>query len=357
MSKILRILYINTVHIALFGAILYLLYEISWVLWMRFPWTVEHFADNSIDYVCDLGLCFLMAGMSLGGSELILHLTHRMKNTPRTFLMTIAIFLFNLLTGSFITWIQVAFVHVEVSSRWTLQPILFNVFSLSSLSTIISLIYIVLKFTSEIRARDAHLSQLKNLHIQTQLDLLQAYLNPHFLFNGLSTISGLISDEPEKAETFVDHMSFILRYMLQNRNNPTVPMIEEIDNLRNYMLLMNIRFKNEINFQLEESLKDKSILICPGTLQLLVENAIKHNSHTTASPLNISVIDTPKEIMVINDYRPVANGFVPSFGVGQKNVETRFSILKKGDIRHTIENGQYIVSVPKIFVSHENYNY
>lgn len=345
------------VHIASVGAILYILYEISWILWMRFPWTAEHFAEVGMDYVTDLAFCFLMAGISLGGSKLILNVTHRIKNTPRTFLMSIAIFLLNLLTGSFITWIQVAFVNLEESSRWTLQPILFNVFSIVSLSTLMCLIYVVVKFTSEISERDALLSQLENVHIQTQLDLLQAYLNPHFLFNGLTTISGLISDEPEKAETFVDHMSLILRYMLQNRNKPTVSIVEELDNLRNYMILMNIRFKDEIKFQIEESLMDKSIQICPGTLQLLVENAIKHNSHTTASPLNISVVDTPKEIMVINDYRPMTDAFVPSFGVGQKNVETRFSILNKGDIRHSIENGQYIISVPKIFVSHENYNY
>lgn len=333
------------------GVLLFILYEILWSLWIPFPDTIQPIIDNGIDYWYDFLTCMVVMALSLVGADFILEISKKMKFNVRVVFIVGSLFLYNIIVATCITLIQRYCIRLEVSDRWTLQGELFNAFNLSTMSTILSLIIVIKKLIDEIRRIEREVAERKNQEIQHQLDLLHAYINPHFLFNSLNTIGALITEQPAKAETFVDHLSFILRYMLQNRNNYTVPLKEELDNLNNYIYIVKVRFGDEINVQIDQNVIDNAgnVMICPGTLQLLLENAIKHNRHTLSNPLQVSIYDRSDHIKVVNNLSPLDSTSVVSFGIGQKNIETRFNILKCEGVSQYVENDNYVVIIPKIF--------
>ncbi|MDE6551912.1 MAG: histidine kinase [Muribaculaceae bacterium] len=337
--------------IAGLGVLLYILYEILWSLWIPFPDTLQPIIDNGIDYWYDYLTCTASITASLIGGAMILKISKKADPRVRVGLIVGLLFLYNIIIATLITIIQVHFIRLEVSDRWSLQGELFNIFNLSTMSTILSLIIVIKRLNEDIISIEREISEKKTQEIQNQLDLLHAYINPHFLFNSLNTIGALITEQPRKAEIFVDHLSYILRYMLQNRHNHLVPLNDELENMNNYVYIVKVRFGDEVNINVDKRIKENShqVMICPGTLQLLLENAIKHNKHSMSSPLNISLIDESDHIKVINTLNPLESNNVVSFGLGKKSIETRFSIIKCSGVSQYIENDRYVVVIPKIF--------
>ncbi len=333
------------------GVLLFILYEILWSLWIPFPDTLQPIIDNGIDYWFDYLTCTASMTSSLIGGAMILRITKNSNPSLRVGLIVGLLFLYNVIIATLITIIQVHFIRLEVSDRWSFQGELFNIFNLSTMSTILSLIIVIKRLNEEIIRMEREISEKKTQEIQNQLDLLHAYINPHFLFNSLNTIGALITEQPQKAEIFVDHLSYILRYMLQNRYNHIVPLNDELDNMNNYIYIVKVRFGKEININIDKRIKENShhVMICPGTLQLLLENAIKHNKHSISSPLKITLIDEPDNIKIINNLNPIESNNLISFGLGKKSIETRYNIIKCFEVSKYIENDRYIVVIPKIY--------
>jgi two-component system LytT family sensor kinase len=118
---------------------------------------------------------------------------------------------------------------------------------------------------------------------------LRNQVNPHFLFNTFSSLDGLIQTNPELASDFVRHLSKVYRYVLEHKENEVVRLETEINFIRNYILLLQIRYKNvlEINLDISPAAGEKGIVMV--TLQMLIDNAIKHNALQAESPLKINI--------------------------------------------------------------------
>jgi len=130
---------------------------------------------------------------------------------------------------------------------------------------------------------------------------LKNQMNPHFLFNTFTSLDGLIQTNPQLASEFVRHLSKVYRYLLEHKENEVVNMAVELDFLEHYLCILKIRYKNalEVKINLSESAKEKKIVMV--TLQMLIDNAIKHNIVQAAAPLKINVWDNNDTLYVVNN--------------------------------------------------------
>lgn len=146
------------------------------------------------------------------------------------------------------------------------------------------------------------------------------------MFNNFSILSELIVENRTLAERFLENLSSVYRYVIQNLKRDTVPVSEELDFLRSYLYLIGMRYENAISVDVDEQLERTDGRIPPVCLQLLVENAIKHNRLSVHQPLHIHVFREGNHIVVKNDLCPVSSD-LSSTGIGQRNIIERYFLL------------------------------
>lgn len=179
------------------------------------------------------------------------------------------------------------------------------------------------------RWNDAKLKSLEmeQLTTQAQLDALKLQLDPHFLFNNLSIITALIEDQPSTAVYYVAKLSSIYRYMLTNRMRNVIPLIEELEFIKAYLFLYQIRYGNGIHVRIDEVGLAALSGLPPLTLQLLIENAIKHNVFSTESPLNIHIYFPDGKSLVVENNKMPRSIPEPSTQMGLKNISERYRLM------------------------------
>lgn len=175
---------------------------------------------------------------------------------------------------------------------------------------------------------NTQLIRLQKENLQSQFEVLRQQVNPHFLFNSLNVLTSLIKLEPDLAEKFTEHLSKVYRYVLENKDNDLVSLSTELDFLDAYQFLLNIRFMDKIKIDIEIDDDKKEHLILPLALQLIIENAIKHNSMSKKAPLFIKLfIDENLMLNVTNNLQERESSMI-STGVGLNNIRHRYELLE-----------------------------
>jgi len=196
--------------------------------------------------------------------------------------------------------------------------------------------------------------ELKNQQISTQYEVLQNQMSPHFLFNSLNTLTTVIAEDPKLAIEFTEKLSEVYRYILQNKERELVTLEEELDFVKSYLFLLRMRYPENLSFDFNVEEKYHSLTIPPLTLQMLVENAIKHNVVSKAKPLHIDVyIENGRSVLVKNNLQP-REVLEKSTKTGLENIRKRYSILGGREISIFNHAGMFAVSVPLIDVVHES---
>jgi two-component system, LytTR family, sensor kinase len=213
---------------------------------------------------------------------------------------------------------------------------------------ILGIAYVFSKFLVENEQKNEILIEnehLKNENLSVQLASLKDQLNPHFLFNSLNTLSWLINEDKVKSQHYLQKLSQVLRYSLSMQEQSLVPLKEELALLENYTFLLQMRFGD--NLKIVKNIENTQFQIPPLSLQLLIENAIKHNIISTASPLSIwiELNENDKTIIVRNtlNLKPNSQGT----GIGLVNLNERFKILVSRAIEIE-QNEAFIVILPLI---------
>lgn len=167
----------------------------------------------------------------------------------------------------------------------------------------------------------------KEYATQMQLEVLKSQIDPHFMFNNFSILSELIMEDRTLADKFLEHLSKVYRYVIQNLKRDIVSIREEITFLYSYMYLIDIRYENAVRISVDNKLtEDHDGCIPPICLQLLVENAIKHNQFSASRPLVIRIYREEDWMVVENELRPVVSELV-STGIGHRNIAGRYFLL------------------------------
>ena len=183
---------------------------------------------------------------------------------------------------------------------------------------------------------------------QIRFEVLKNQINPHFLFNSLNVLSGLIEKDTEKAQRFIDEFSHIYRYVLDTIEQSLVTVKEELDFARSYMFLQQIRYGSNLEYYVDLPSHLLNGYLPPLSLQVVLENAIKHNLVSKEKPLQINIFQKNNKLVVRNTLQPKISAG-RSNGIGQKNLIERYKIINLVMPDFRIETTHYQVSLPLIF--------
>ena len=192
----------------------------------------------------------------------------------------------------------------------------------------------------------AELERFRKESAEYQFEMLKLQLNPHFLFNSLNTLSSLVYEDASNAAEFIRRLSEVYRYVLENRTKELVTLEEEMEFIRAFTFLQGLRFQDMINFNYQVTEASLFGKIAPMTLQLLVENAIKHNVASRKQPLDISIVSDNTSIYVLNNFQPKPEQ--SGTGVGLKNIISRYEFLTNRKVEIIKDDRSFKVIIPLI---------
>src|SRR5690554_2767089 len=165
-----------------------------------------------------------------------------------------------------------------------------------------------------------------------KFDALKNQLDPHFLFNSLNVLTSLITENPEAAARFTTSLSKVYRYVLEQKNKELVSLEEEMKFAELYMSLLSVRFEDSIVYTIPQQLQNPQAQVVPLSLQLLLENAVKHNQVTQNKKLHIEISEIDGRLTITNNYQP-KQVLKQSTGVGLKNIQDRYRFLTDRSVR------------------------
>jgi len=189
------------------------------------------------------------------------------------------------------------------------------------------------------------MQKLKEEKLIFQYETLKSQVNPHFLFNSLNTLSSLVRKDVELTEEFIQKLSMVYRYVLENQEKDLVPVAEELAFVNDFFYLQQIRDEEKIELKIEENGSKESRII-PVSLQMLVENALKHNKASRKEPLLITIHFEGLDKMVVRNNLQPKEQLGESAGIGLKNLDERCKlILGRGtEVQKTVD--EFIVKIP-----------
>ena len=197
-------------------------------------------------------------------------------------------------------------------------------------TAVVQTLYEALYFFQQWEANARRADQLARASTQAQLDALQSQLDPHFLFNNLNTLAALIEPGNAPAQQFVEQLADVYRYVLLAQGHATVPLAEELAFVETYLALHKVRFRDNLVVDIAVLPAALTRRVAPLSVQVLVENALKHNVASHEHPLHLQLLATarvPEVLVVANTLRPRTAGFAPGTGTGLANVRRRYALL------------------------------
>ncbi len=246
------------------------------------------------------------------------------------------------------------------STNWIL-----SMKSLGSLSrliwiaTTIATIFHVIALIQHYQANKLKEQKEKIIQISTEHESLKSQIGPHFLFNSLNVLNGLIEENPDRAQEFVGELSLVYRYVLEQKDKALVSLEEEIDFSRTYMNLVQKRYEDGLEFEISENLP-KGLQIVPLSLQILLENCIKHNRISSEEPLKVKVLVENDYLLIINNLQ-IKNQMHNSTGKGLQNIRDRYKSFTRKEVEISRTAEEFIVKIPllteKIMAMEVHQNY
>lgn len=191
-----------------------------------------------------------------------------------------------------------------------------------------------------------HIHQLEKEKTSYQLNAIHAQVNPHFLFNSFNTLASIIEEDQEAAIDYVDQLAGFFRGALLHRHAELITIVDEIEIMRNYTYILNKRHGEHL--KIREQFETEEGMIAPLTMQLLVENAIKHNRITSRNPLEITIHITDRMITVSNPVQPKIQDEAESTGFGLSSLLTRYQYLTKDSVEIINDGDTFTVKIPVI---------
>lgn len=189
--------------------------------------------------------------------------------------------------------------------------------------------------------------QLQAENIRNQYEVLKNQLNPHMLFNSLNTLRSLVRENQDKAQDYIQELSRVLRYTLQSNESQSVSLRQEMEFVSAYIFLQKMRFENNLQFDIQTDKKLEEHRLPPMSVQVLIENAVKHNEISNRKPLTIHIrTDKEGNLSVSNAIQPKWTT-TSGTGIGLVNLAKRYRLLFKQDIQIT-EDAEFTVSIPLI---------
>jgi len=263
----------------------------------------------------------------------------------------IGVQLFTSLLASAVLSLGISWLY-DVSKYWGRglfwQDYLYNLLIIELFVFIISGIYEAIFYFARWRLSVRETEELKKVNLQSQFESLKNQVSPHFLFNSLNTLSSLIEENPETAVRFVNQLSKVYRYLLQSNEKKLTTLKEELEFLDAYIFLLKTRFGEGLKMTKDLPEEYLTSLIPPLTLQILIENAVKHNVVSAANPLSIEIKACSDDRICIVNNKQKKTINVASTGLGLANISAKYKLLNKPAINIHDGPTAFNVSLPII---------
>lgn len=292
---------------------------------------------------------FLFSELSLGYSRFIFRNFTNINKPYRSLLIhNVLLFILNNITVFLFAYLISILLDAEPNLVFKFQRLyLFGIISTFVTSVYASVFYIEHLVYLEKKREELEWKVLKEKEraAHAQLISLKLQIDPHFMFNNFSILSELIEEDKKMAVSFLENLSKVYRYIIQNLDRTLISVVEELHFLDAYIYLLKIRYENMVRVTIDDELRSCNGNLPPAVLQLLVENAIKHNVASPANPLVISIRKEHHLIVVENRLNKMSTK-MHSTHLGHKNIMERYSILS--DMEPVIEETEkyYRVSLP-----------
>lgn len=266
--------------------------------------------------------------------------------TPINNLLFVALVsaLYGAITGGSLLSLWFYISNVSFSGEIMIRFIVFVILSV----LLFTLIYEILFLNKERELDSKIVNELDKERIDAEMTALQNELDPHFIFNSLNTLSQLIITSPNLAHLYNTRLAQVYRYFLTNKNKELVSLYNELKFIENYFFLLQVRHENKL--QLEYSVNEEiegKIMVPPCALQILVENAMKHNEFSFEKPLKVKIKLNGNFLLVSNNTKPKPY-LISSSKIGLKNLSSRYKLVCNRDIEIEQADSTFIVKLPLI---------
>jgi len=263
-----------------------------------------------------------------------------LKRLIAQFLITIA---FSLVIIVIAIFLNGYFSHQEITSVFFFEQGFFMVKIAFSFIFVGSLVSNAVLFFKNWKEAAVQQEKLKREQLALQYETLKSQVNPHFLFNNLNSLTSLIHSNPEKAIDFVKKLSEVYRYVLDQKDHELVPLETELKFVESYIFLHQIRFG--ANLEVQMNVDAKGFKVIPLSVQLLIENAIKHNEISDKKPLSIRLYTNDDQYLIVENVLQKKSGSEGS-GMGIQNISDRYGFFTDKKVLITFNSERFKVSIP-----------
>lgn len=215
------------------------------------------------------------------------------------------------------------------------------------ITIVFSIFFHALYFYKELQKKKVTEQKIIAGTASAQFDALKNQLDPHFLFNSLNVLSSLIDENPRQAQKFTSGLSKVYRYVLEQKNKELVTVDEEFTFAKTYMSLLKMRFEDSIIFEVPEKASNPESRVVPLSLQLLLENAVKHNMVTPSKPLHIKIYEDSGNLIIQNNLQE-KQILKKSSGVGLNNIRQRYDLLTQREVYINKTTSDFQVAIPML---------
>lgn len=209
-------------------------------------------------------------------------------------------------------------------------------------------VYESIYFYDQLRLSIQEKERFKQEHLRSELEGLRNQVNPHFLFNSLNTLMNIIPKDSNLAVHFLQRMSKVYRYILESREEQIIPLKEELDFAHSYVFLLKERFKNKLEIEINIPQEYLNYYVLPLSLQLLLENAIKHNVVSKNKPLLIELLVQDNNLLMVRNNLQVKKQVMNSTKVGLDNIRQRYRFFTEQAIEVNQNESHFWVMIPMI---------
>ena len=234
------------------------------------------------------------------------------------------------------------------------QILMLNIFAIAIIIPIISIIY-GFRFVRAWRISTIETERLQKENMRSQMLTLRNHLDPHFLFNNLNTVSSLIDYDTDLSKAYLDKFAEVYRIILRTETSDLTTVEDELRMIESYIYLLKIRFQDKVYFDLNVSQESKLKAILPLSIQMLVENAIKHNTATTKNPINISIYSEDDKFLIVeNNKRLKKYDESKRSGTGLNNIRERYKFFTEELLEVIDTEDLFKVRIPLLDIEYDD---
>ncbi|MGB3007150.1 MAG: histidine kinase, partial [Chitinophagaceae bacterium] len=227
-----------------------------------------------------------------------------------------------------------------------LNPLKLNVIYATLINLFLHLLNAIYFFFREYRRQCKETEELRQISSQAQIQLVKSQINPHFLFNNLNVLSGMVIKDNSEANHYIEEFSKVYRYILNNQEKELVELRSELEFIQPYIFLLQKRFNNGLTVNISIPDHYKMYQVVPAALQMLIENAIKHNVVSSTRPLHIDIHANGNNILIVRNNLQPRQAVKPSTRIGLQNIRKRYELICGRDVIIKKTEKEFEVTLP-----------